>query len=62
MIQMVQSLLERIQANNNALYGMTPYGGYNEYGVIYRYDTGAISDSVVLHFDFLKGFNPMEIF
>ncbi len=46
-----------IQASNMKLYGMTPMGGTNDYGVIYEYDI-SLGYSVVHNFDFASGGFP----
>ncbi|HXP48619.1 MAG TPA: choice-of-anchor tandem repeat GloVer-containing protein, partial [Bacteroidia bacterium] len=46
-----------LQANNGLLYGMTYQGGSNNAGVLFSYDIGSGTDSILVNFDG-KGSNP----
>ena len=48
-----------IQADNGKLYGLTPLGGANNYGVLYEYDPANATFTKILDFDGTnKGANP----
>jgi uncharacterized repeat protein (TIGR03803 family) len=47
-----------IQANNGKLYGLCPYGGNDDYGVLFEYNTNNHTFSKLLDFDSSTGTNP----
>ncbi|HYV93069.1 MAG TPA: choice-of-anchor tandem repeat GloVer-containing protein, partial [Chitinophagales bacterium] len=49
-----------IQATNGKLYGMTPYGGVNDYGVIFNFDITNNTYSKLFDNDITDGDRPQE--
>lgn len=47
-----------IQANNGKLYGLCPYGGNDDYGVLFEFNTNNYTFTKLLDFDSSKGTNP----
>jgi len=48
-----------IQASNGRLYGMTQYGGANNYGTLISYDIASGKDTVLYNFDDIVGGNAL---
>jgi len=46
------------QTNDTLLYGMTKFGGSNNYGTLFRYDTLSTEDSVLVNLNSSNGIEP----